>query len=417
MGKTISEKILTRASGTDACAGEIVEASVDIVMSHDNAAMVAQVFETLGVDRVWDPERIVIPIDHRAPANLIEVAEAHRRIREFVKRQQIVHFYDIRKGVCHQIMPELGHVRPGDLIIGSDSHSTTYGAFGAFSTGIGASEMASVWAKGKLWLKVPETLRIQIHGKLQERISAKDIILYIIGTLGADGASYKAVEYYGEAIGKLPVSGRMTICNMTMEMDAKAGIVPPDEITNEFLKQRIKGPISPVYADTDACYLDSFEIDISNLGPKVACPHSVDNVKDVKDVSGIRIHQAVIGSCTNGRIDDLQAAADIVRGSKVHPDVRLLVIPASSEVYLGAIEMGYIQDLVRAEAVVLNPGCGPCLGSHQGILAKGENAITTTNRNFRGRMGHRDSNIFLASPETVAASALKGEITDPRQVD
>ncbi|MCK4613677.1 MAG: 3-isopropylmalate dehydratase large subunit, partial [Thermoplasmata archaeon] len=272
MGKTISEKILSRASGSDAHAGDIVEAHVDKAMSHDNTALIYKAFKSIGVEKVWDPDRIVIPLDHRAPANLIEVAEAHKVIREFVRYQKIRNFYDIKMGICHQIMPELGHVRPGMLIVGSDSHTTTYGAFGAFSTGIGASEMAAVWATGKLWLRVPETVKIGVSGRLQDRVSAKDIILKIIGTLRADGASYRAVEYCGDTITHLSIAGRMTICNMTMEMDAKAGIAPPDEKTLSYLHPRVKGPLKPIYADHDAEYIENRDFDISDLGPHVACP-------------------------------------------------------------------------------------------------------------------------------------------------
>lgn len=414
MGKTISEKILSIKSASDAFAGDIIEASVDLAMSHDNTAMVSQIFRTLGFPNVWNKDKIIIPIDHRAPANLIEVAEAHRQIRAFVKEQDIPHFYDIKAGICHQILPEKGHVIPGELIVGSDSHTTTYGAFSAFSTGIGASEMAAVWATGTIWLKVPETVKISINGSLGHRISSKDIILSIIGNLGADGASYKAVEYSGSGIGHLSMAARMTICNMTMEMDAKAGIMPYDTRTESYLSSRVDQIPRPITPDKDASYLDDIHFDVNNLGPQVACPHTVDNVKPVEEIAGIPIHQAVLGSCTNGRLEDLIAAADILRGRKVHQDVRLLIIPASQEVYLQAIQTGVIQDLIKAEGVILNPGCGPCLGSHQGIIAKGETALTTTNRNFRGRMGHRDSNIYLASPETVAASAIHGEISDPR---
>ena len=419
MGKTISEKILSRAADRDSRAGDIVEAAVDRAMSHDNAAMVAKIFGTMGYDRVWDKGKIVIPIDHRAPANLIEVAEAHRRIRAFVHEQGIEHFYDIKQGICHQILPELGHVIPGRVIVGTDSHTTTHGAFGAFSTGIGASEMAAVWATGSLWMKVPGTMRIVLEGKLPRFVSAKDIILMIIGTLKADGASYQAVEYYGSTVDDLSISGRMTLCNMTMEMDAKAGIVPPDDTTRSFLTGRIREKEKgwdPVYADEDASYTSTLHFDVSGLSPQVACPHTVDNVKNIEDLEEVTIDQAVIGSCTNGRLEDLEVAASILRSEKVHDKVRLLIVPASREVYLDAVEQGIISDLVRAEAVVLNPGCGPCLGSHQGIIARGETVISTTNRNFKGRMGHRDSRIYLASPETVAASALTGVISDPRTV-
>ena len=469
-GLTVAEKILSRASGKGARAGDIVSARVDRAMSHDNAAMVSDIFATLGYDRVWDPGRIVIPIDHWAPANLIEVANAQKRIRDFVRKQDIPHFYDIKHGVCHQILPEKGHVLPGWLMVGSDSHTTTAGAFGAFATGIGASEMAGVWATGELWLRVPETVGIEITGSLPPRVSAKDIILHIIGRLGADGASYRSVEYSGDTIRNLSVSGRMTICNMTMEMDAKAGIVPPDATTMDYLGPRIGYPgwgeggtagwkgateeagtargkgategagtvggegaalgaradpvshtpedltrlIRLATPDPDARYLTRLRFDVSGLEPQVACPHAVDNVRPVTDLEGVEVQQVVIGSCTNGRLDDLRAAATILQGRKVHRDVRLLVVPASREVYAEAIREGIISRLVEAEAVILNPGCGPCLGSHQGILAEGETAVTTTNRNFRGRMGHPDSKIYLASPETAAASSLTGVLTDPR---
>jgi 3-isopropylmalate/(R)-2-methylmalate dehydratase large subunit len=420
MGMTVSEKILSRASGTKVSAGEIVQAQVDRAMSHDNAAMVSEIFQSLEYDTVWDRNRIVIPIDHRAPANIIEVANAQKRIREFVKKQSIPNFYDIKHGICHQILPEKGHVQPGWLIVGSDSHTTTYGAFGAFSTGIGATEMAAVWATGELWLKVPETIRIDLSGTLPFRVSAKDVILRIIGTLKADGASYKAVEYHGEGIRSMGISGRMTLCNMTMEMDAKAGIVSPDARTREFLESRIGGwpreLVELATPEPDANYVEAHEFELSALEPQVACPHGVDNVRPVGEVSDVEIQQVVIGSCTNGRLEDLRATAEILRGKTVHKDVRLLIVPASREVYMEAIREGIISDLLESEAVILNPGCGPCLGSHQGILAKGETALTTTNRNFRGRMGHRDSYIYLSSPETAAASARTGFITDPRSI-
>jgi len=482
MGKTIAEKILSLKSGRDCRAGDIVEAQVDRAMSHDATAMVSKVFRTLDFAKVWDKNKIIIPIDHRAPANLIEVADAHNRIREFVREQKITHFYDIKEGICHQILPEKGHVAPGRLIVGTDSHTTTYGAFGAFSTGIGASEMAAVWATGRLWLRVPETINIQVEGRLPNRVSAKDIILKIIGTLKADGASYKSVEYSGSTIRDLSIAGRMTICNMTMEMDAKAGIVPPDEKTMAFLEGRVegignierslignmvsegkeagmrmgekkvglkaeekkmgmrteekeggKGPVgevkkmssefikeggegTPIYSDEDAQISESMEFHVGDLSPQIACPHTVDNVRSVEEIGEVSIQQALIGSCTNGRLEDLRAAADILRGRKVHRDVRLLVVPASREVYLHALKENIIRDLVEAEAIILNPGCGPCLGSHQGVLGRGETAITTTNRNFRGRMGHRDSRLYLSSPETAAASALTGMITDPRTI-
>lgn len=417
MSSTISERILARASGNKKVeAGEIVDASVDLAMSHDNAALVSKVFKEIGVDKVWDPDKIVIILDHRAPANIIKAAEAHKSIREFVKSQNIKNFYDIGEGICHQVVPEKGFVKPGMLIVGTDSHTTTYGAFGAFSTGIGATEMACVWATGKLWLKVPETIKMIIKGKLQDMVMAKDVILYIIGKIGSDGANYKAIEFYGETVKNFSVASRMTISNQAMEAGAKAAIVPPDEKTLDYLKGRVKGDVESISADKDANYEDVLEFDVSDLEPQVACPHTVDNVKPVSEVAGIEIDQAVLGSCTNGRLEDLEIAARILEGKRIASSVRMIVVPASREVYLEALKKGYIEIFLKAGATIINPGCGPCLGAHQGVLASGEKAITSTNRNFRGRMGSPDSEIYLASPATVAASAIKGEIADPREV-
>lgn len=417
MSSTISEKILARASGNKKVeAGEIVDASVDLAMSHDNAALVSKVFKEIGVGKVWDPDKIVIILDHRAPANIIKAAEAHKSIREFVKSQNIKNFYDIGEGICHQVVPEKGYVKPGMLIVGTDSHTTTYGAFGAFSTGIGATEMACVWATGKLWLKVPETIKMIIKGKLQDMVMAKDVILYIIGKIGSDGANYKAIEFYGETVKSFSVASRMTISNQAMEAGAKAAIVPPDEKTLNYLKSRVKGDVESISADKDANYEDVLEFDVSDLEPQVACPHTVDNVKPVSEVAGIEIDQAVLGSCTNGRLEDLGIAARILKGKRIASSVRMIVVPASREVYLEALKRGYIEIFLKAGATIINPGCGPCLGAHQGVLASGERAITSTNRNFRGRMGSPDSEIYLASPATVAASAIKGEIADPREV-
>ncbi len=417
MGMTISEKILARVSGKERVeAGEIIEANVDLAMSHDNAALVSKIFKEIGVDKVWDSDKIVIILDHRAPANIIKAAEAHKSIREFIRGQGIKNFYDVGEGICHQVVPEKGYVKPGMLIVGTDSHTTTYGAFGAFSTGIGATEMACVWATGKLWLKVPETIKMIIDGRLQEMITAKDVILHIIGEIGSDGANYKAIEFYGETVKNFSVSSRMTISNQAMEAGAKAAIVPPDEKTINYLKDRVRGKIEPVYSDGDANYESEMEFDVSDLEPQVACPHTVDNVKPVSEVEGIEIDQAVLGSCTNGRLEDLEIAAKILKGKRIALGVRMIVIPASREIYLEALKRGYIEIFLRAGATIINPGCGPCLGAHQGVLASGERAISSTNRNFRGRMGSPDSEVYLASPATVAASAIEGKIVDPRRV-
>jgi 3-isopropylmalate/(R)-2-methylmalate dehydratase large subunit len=415
MGYTISEKILMKKSASEKVEpGDIVNARVDIAMSHDNAALVSKVFGEIGIEKVWDPDRIIIPIDHRVPANNIKTAEGHKRIREFVKTQGIRHFYDVKEGVCHQIMPELGHVVPGNLIVGTDSHTTTYGALGAFSTGIGATEMAAVWATGELWLKVPETYRITLTGQLPNHVYSKDVILHIIGDLTAEGANYKAIEYYGPALDAMSVGARMTITNMSMEMGAKAAISVADRKVLDYLKGRTETEGEVITADPDAHYEKVLKYDVGRLVPMVACPHAVDNVKDVAEVAGTPIHQAVLGSCTNGRVEDLEAGAEMLEGRNIHKDVRLIVAPASRQVYLDAMEQGILRLFVEAGGVVINPGCGPCLGAHEGILAAGENCIASTNRNFRGRMGSTEAGIYLASPATVIASAVNGEITDAR---
>jgi 3-isopropylmalate/(R)-2-methylmalate dehydratase large subunit len=414
---TISEKILARASGRESARpGEILNCKIDKAMSHDNSALVIKYFNEIGVSSVWDPEKIIIPIDHRIPANTIEVANAHRTIREFVKKQNIQNFLDLNYGICHQVLTEQGFILPGELIIGSDSHSTTYGALGAFGTGIGASEMAVVWATGELWLKVPQTLKIEIMGSLKKYVYAKDVILNIIGRLSVSGGTYKSLEFYGSAVDEFSISERMTLCNMAVELGAKAGIIPADKKIIDYLNQRTTDKPNPVFSDDSANFESTITFDISALNPQVACPHSVDNVCDVSDVGDIPIDQAFIGSCTNGRLDDLRAAAEILKGHKVPKNIRLLVGPASREVYQKALNDGIITTIVAAGGIVLNPGCGPCLGAHQGVLAAGEVAVSSSNRNFQGRMGSTDAEIYLASPATVAASAIKGKIADPRSI-
>ena len=419
----LTESIMARSAGKkEVEAGEIINAGVDMAMSHDNAGLVSKKFKTIGVPKVWDREKIVILPDHRVPSNSIKTAQGHKSVREFVKEQNIPNFYDMKEGICHQVMPEKGHVYPGHLIVGTDSHTTSYGAFGAFSTGIGATEMSAVWATGHLWLKVPEVFMYTVSGKFPEHVYSKDLILKIIGDMTADGATYKGCEFYGDTIDRLPVEDRIPISNMSMEMGAKSAIIPFDAQTESYYKtkgfdvSRARKLASAVDPLGDACYEKEFDYDISDLSPQVACPHAVDNVKPIEEVAGTQIHQALVGSCTNGRIADLEQAANILNGKTVHPDVRLLVIPASREVYLEAMEMGLIQTFLRAKGVVLNPGCGPCLGAHQGIMAEGERCIATTNRNFKGRMGSTESEVYLGSPETVAASALAGEIVDPREL-
>lgn len=389
---TLAEKILSKKSGTRAIAGDIVEASVDKAMSHDNAALVIKKFKEIGA-KLWDADKIVIILDHRVPANTIKTAEAHKSIRQFVKENGVKNFYDINYGICHQVMIEEGHVKKGMLIVGTDSHTTSYGSLGAFSTGIGATEMASVWATGKIWLKVPETYKINVVGKLPSMVFAKDIILHIIGKLKSDGANYKACEFYG-IVENMPLADKITISNMSMEMGAKAALFN---------------------GINDGPYKKEFEFDVSELTPQIACPHSVDNVKSVNDVNE-EIDQAVLGSCTNGRIEDLRIAAKILKGKKVAKNVRMLIFPASMKIYRQALEEGLIKIFIDSGAVVMNPGCGCCLGAHQGVLAGGEVAISSTNRNFKGRMGSKDSKVYLASPATVAVSAIKGKISDPREI-
>jgi len=417
MGKTIAEKILAKkADRKDVQPGEIVTCRVDLAMSHENARLVMRHFDKIGVDKVWDPDRIVIIFDHRVPAESEITAIGQKEIREFIKSQGIKHFYDINVGICHQVLAEKGFSRPGILLVGTDSHTTTAGAFGAFATGVGATDMAAVWATGELWLRVPETIKIVVNGELPTGVYAKDVILHIIGKLGADGADYKAVEFYGETITRMSVASRMVMSNLSMEMGAKAAIIPPDGKTLGYVQSRTSWDYEPIYADDDAQYIETYEFDVANLSPQVACPHSVDNVKLIEEVEGIKVDQAVIGSCTNGRLEDLIEAAKILSTRHVHKDVRLIVIPASWEVYREALKQGIIETFINAGAVIINPGCGPCLGAHQGVLAPGEVAIASTNRNFQGRMGSPDSFVYLASPATVAASAVEGKITDPRRL-
>jgi len=414
---TISEKILAKNSNTpELKAGDIVTCSVDFVMSHEGSALVIRKFKEIGIGSVWDNSKIIIPLDHRIPANTYEVATAHKLIREFAKEQNIEHFLDLHYGICHQVLPELGFVLPGKLIVGYDSHSTTYGAFGAFGTGVGASEMAGIWAMGELWLKVPETIKISIQGELPPYVYAKDVILNIIGKLTASGATYKSIEFYGDIIRNFSMSERMTICNMTVEMGAKTGIVPPDEITYEYLKPRTQKSFTPQLSDDDARFCDNFNFNFTNLEPQIACPNSVDNVKNISDVEAITIDQAFIGSCTNGRLDDIEIVAKILNGRTTHKNVRLLVCPASRDVYIRSLQLGYIEKIVKAGALMLNPGCGPCLGAHQGVLADSEVAISSSNRNFSGRMGSTKAEIYLASPAVVAAAAVKGEIINPKDL-
>jgi len=409
---TISEKIFSRASGHRAEAGEIVEAEVDYAMSHDGTSVLAiKAFREMGSVQVWDPERIVVPFDHIVPANNSTAADLQREVRLWATDQGIAHFYEGGRGICHQVFPEEGFALPGTLLVGADSHSCTYGAVGAFGTGVGATDMAEIYSRGRLWFKVPETMGVRVSGKLGRRVLAKDLTLMLVGAIGADGATYKAIEYVGETIEGLSMAGRMTLCNMGVEMGAKAAIVPPDGITEEFLVGRARGPYQPVISDPGS--RDSeMEFDVSDLEPQVAAPFRVDNVRPVSELAGTEVDQVFIGTCTNGRYEDLEVAAEILKGKEVK--VRTLVIPASKEVLLGALSSGIIEILVRAGAMIGPPGCGPCLGAHMGVIGEGEVCLSTANRNFPGRMG-KGGLVYLASPATAAATAIFGEITDPRE--
>ncbi len=413
---TFAQKVLSRASGEKANTGDIVNAKVDLAMSHENSALVLRSFREIGAKHIWDPRKVVMLFDHRIPANTIKAAEGHKEVRTFARAEALPNFYDLGEGICHQVLPEKGHVLPEMLVVGTDSHTTTYGALGAFSTGIGATEMAAVWATGEIWMKVPETMRIHLRGKLPPHVCSKDVILHIIGSLGSDGADYKCVEFVGDTVSRMSIASRMVMSNMSIEMGAKAGVCYPDRKTQDWLSSRTgrRLEIDTSYQSAEAD--EELEMDVEELEPQVACPHTVDNVVPVGKVEGMRIDQAVLGSCTNGRLEDLAAAEGVLRGNRVSRDVRFIVVPASREIYIEAAEKGILSSLAKAGAVIVNPGCGPCLGAHQGILAAGERCISTTNRNFRGRMGSPDSEVYLASPETVAASALKGVIADPRRL-
>lgn len=416
---TMSEKILARASGLrigDVQAGDVVTAKVDLVMSHDNAALIGNVFRGIPVKTVFNKEKMVMVLDHRSPAPDIDTASKQKLVREFVKEQQIPVFYDMREGICHQVLPEKGHILPGMHVVGTDSHSCTYGALGAFGYGIGATEMAAVWASGDLWVRVPETMRIEIEGKLPPGVFAKDVTLEVIRDVRADGADYGAVEFYGSTIDGFSIPERQTLCNMGIEMGAQVAMVPPDATTMRYLAARgvHEAPLA-ARSDEGARYRETRRFDVAALEPRVACPHSVDNVHPVTSVVGKTIHQAFLGSCTNGRVEDLREAARILKGRQVHPDVRLIVTPASRTQMLEAMNDGTMQTIMEAGAVVGTPGCGPCMGAAGGILAPGERCISSSNRNFKGRMGSSQAEVYLSSPATVAASAIEGMIADPRK--
>lgn len=415
MGKTIAEKILSNRSGQDVKANDIVIADLDFVMGQDGTSPLAiRAFREMEAKGVFDHNRIAMVIDHSAPSPLEGVSELHHQMRSFANEQNI-HFYDIGDGVCHQLVPEQGHIVPGNLVIGADSHTCTYGAINVFSTGVGSTDLAAGLISGKLWFKVPETFRFVLNGKLPEGVYSKDLILYLIGDVTADGATYMAAEYVGEAISHLSIEERFTISNMAIEMGAKCGLMEADDKTIEWVKAHTNKEFTPVKADADAFYAKVKEYDVSNLVPQIAMPHTVDNVANIGDVSHVHVQQGVIGTCTNGRMEDLRIAAKILKGKKLHKGTRLIVAPASREIMLNAMRENLLEILVEAGAAVVTPGCGPCVGTHNGVPSDGENVISTANRNFKGRMGNNRAFVYLGSPATVAASMITGRITDPRE--
>lgn len=418
MGMTFAEKVLARKAGLSRVVpGQIVTVKPDHLLMHDNtSAIVAKVAEDLKAYGLVDRRLPVIAIDHVVPAVDEKTALGHAKIRQFVREYGIAHFFDVGEGVCHQLMVEKGLALPGMLVLGSDSHTCTYGALGAFATGIDRTEAAVLLLTGETWLKVPETIRVTLSGYLPRGVLGKDLVLRIIGDIGADGANYRAMEFHG-GIGGLSMDDRLTVANMGIEMGAKIAVFPVDAATEAYLAEHAPGAEwEAVWADAGAAYGRELCYDLSSLEPLVARPHTVDNVAPVSAVAGLPVHQAFLGTCTNGRLSDLRAAASILAGKKVAPGVRLLVIPASRSIFLAASADGTLATLVEAGAMVAPPGCGPCLGAHQGLLAPGERCVSSSNRNFQGRMGSKDAEVFLASPLTVAASALRGVLTDPREV-
>ena len=418
-GKTMTEKILARGAGKESVEpGEFVNVKVDLALGNDVTAPVAiKEFERLGVERVFDPEKIVLVPDHFTPNRDIAAAEQAQLLRRFSGKYGIKHYFEVgRMGVEHALLPEQGLIRPGTVIIGADSHTCTYGALGAFATGVGSTDLAAAMATGEAWFKVPATLRFEYRGELPPWVGGKDLILYTIGQIGVEGARYRAMQFGGDAVAKLSMDGRLTMCNMAIEAGGKCGYVEPDGTTFEYLEGRVKGPYAAVYSDSDAVYEQTITYDVGGLQPQVAFPHSPENVRPVSEAKGIGIDQVVIGSCTNGRIEDLRIAAAVLKGRKVHPAVRLLVIPATQAVYRQALEEGLLSIFIQAEAAVSTPTCGPCLGGHMGVLARGERALATTNRNFVGRMGHPESEVYLCNPAVAAASAAAGEIVHTGEV-
>ena len=420
MGQTITEKILAAHCGKSAVEpGELITAKLDLVLGNDITAPIAiKEFEKIGAPCVFDKDKIALVPDHYTPAKDMKSAQQVKEMREFARKHDITHFFEIgRVGVEHTLLPDEGLVLPGDAVIGADSHTCTYGAIGAFSTGMGSTDLAAAMALGESWFRVPETIKFVYHGKLNKWVGGKDLILYTIGKIGVDGALYCSMEFTGEVIEKLPMADRFTMCNMAIEAGGKNGIIAPDETTLEYVRQRAKRDFEVYASDPDAKYKEVIEIDCSKLEPQVAFPHLPENAKPLSEVGDVRIDQSVIGSCTNGRIEDLRVAAQILKGRKVHRDVRLIVLPATQEIWTQAMKEGLFDIFVAAGASVSTPTCGPCLGGHMGCLAEGERAIATTNRNFVGRMGHPKSEVYLSNPAVAAASAVLGHIGGPDELD
>ncbi len=427
MGMTFVQKVIAKACGKDSVAvGDVVEPAVNLAMSHENGALAMTQFQEIYKEidleaNIWDPDKIAIIFDHRVPAESAKTATNQKKLRAFVGEQGISKFHDIRGdegGICHQILPENGYVRPGEVVVGTDSHTTSHGALGAFAFGIGATEMAAVWALGKvLNVEVPGTIKVEVNGKFAKNVGPKDLILHLIGKISSEGANFKVLEFHGETIRSMSTSGRLVICNMSVEAGATAGIVPPDDETVRYLREvaGVTNELDVFSPDDDAVYEKVVEIDASSLVPQIACPHTVDNIKNIDEVVGTKIDQIVVGSCTNGRLDDIETAAKILKGKKVNKQTRMLVFPATWRIYREALKLGYLGDIIDAGAVVCNPGCGPCLGVHQGALGDNEVALATTNRNFKGRMGNPGAEVYLCSPAVAAASAITGVITIPAQ--
>jgi 3-isopropylmalate/(R)-2-methylmalate dehydratase large subunit len=417
MGKTLAEKILSTKSGTDARTGEIVIARVDLVFVQDTTGpLTVRQFLDSGIKNPAQPDKTILFMDHAAPSPQSALSNDHKFLRQFAEKSG-VKLSDVGEGVCHQIVAE-SYAKPGDVIVGSDSHTVMAGGLGAFATGMGSSDVAIAMALGKTWFRVPDAVKVNLIGQFQKGVAAKDIILHLIGLIGADGATYQSLEFSGEAVAKMPMSERLTISNMAVEAGAKVGLFPSDNITKKYLESQGRGQdYQPLAADPDAQYIRVIDIDLNKLEPTVAKPHTVDNSATVRQLKGTKIQQVFIGTCTNGRVEDLALAASILKGKKRHPATRLIIGPASKAILLEAIRKGYITTLIEAGAIILPPGCGACLGLHQGVLGDGEICLSTANRNFKGRMGNPDSFIYLASVATAAVSAIKGEITDPRETN